>query len=193
MSNLNLPNALENLQNRSLSLNKEIRRFSKAKKFFTKTSLIAHDLRQKSNQILASAGLIGAILTSPILSATQQASISINQDNQEAKKSNSLKLLGFLQEKLPHSTYKFTPEEAKVVEQQIKENININAVAYLDDQSLNHHLGYIGFEQHLTRYPGDSLGQHNELQEAGIAPGRGAFGYFAKDANTFTTQDFLRE
>jgi hypothetical protein len=54
-------------------------------------------------------------------------------------------------------------------------------------------LGYIGFEQHLYRFPGDSLAQHDEIQEAGIAPGRGAFGYFVKDSGSFTTRDYQRE
>jgi hypothetical protein len=193
MSQINLSSALENLQNRSLSLNREVRRFSKAKNFFTRTTLLAHNLRQKSNQILASAGLVGVMLTSPILSTTQKPAIALTQENQEDKKSNRQNLLGFLHEKLPHSTYKFNKEEVKVVEDEIQKNTNIKAVGYLDDQSLNHHLGYIGYEQHLDRYPGDSLGQHDEFQEAGIAPGRGAFGYFARDAASFTTQDYLRE
>jgi hypothetical protein len=193
MSQINLSTALENLQNRSLSLNKEVRRFVKAKKFFTKTSLLAHNLRQKSSQILASAGLVGAILTAPILSTTQRPGIVFSQENNEDKKSNRQNLLGFLHERIPHGTYKFSIEEAKIVEEEIIKSTKIKAVAYLDDQSLNHHLGYIGFEQHLDRYPGDSLSQHDELQEAGIAPGRGAFGYFAKDAASFTTQDYLRE
>lgn len=34
---------------------------------------------------------------------------------------------------------------------------------------------------------------HDELQEAGIAPGIGAFGYFAKDQQDFTTSDYLKE
>lgn len=194
MPKINLPLALENLQNRSLSLNKEVKKFKKVKKFFTRTSLLAHQLRQKSNQILASAGLIGSILTSPILSNLQNPTNSaISQNHNETKTSNRLKLLNFLQERLPHGPFKFTPEEAKVIEEEIKKNTDIKAVAFLEDQSLNHQLGYIGYEQHLTRYPGDSLGQHDDSQEAGMAPGRGAFGYFANDAASFTTQDYLRE
>jgi hypothetical protein len=193
MAQLNLSKAIENLESKSLSLNKEIRKFKKAKSFFTRTSLLAHSLRQKSNQILASAGLIGAILTTPVLDGSIMQTTEAVQSKPEDTKSNRLKLLGFLQEKIPHSPYKFSAEEVKNVEQEIEKNTKIKAVGYLDDQSLNHHLGYIGYEQHLYRYPGDTIGAHDDNQEAGIAPGRGAFGYFAKDASQFTTQDYLRE
>lgn len=192
MPQLNLSKAIESLEKKSLSLNKEIRKFKKAKSFFTKTSLLAYQLRQKSNQLLASAGLIGAILTTPVLNASQTGLVNEAQSTPESK-TNRLKLLGFLQENIPHSPHKFSPEQAKPIEEEIKKNTNIKAVAFLDDQSLNHHLGYIGYEQHLTRYPGDTLSQHDDNQSAGIAPGRGAFGYFAKDASQFTTQDYQRE
>lgn len=195
MPQINLSKAIESLEKKSLQLNKEVRSFKKAKKFFTQTSLLAHRLRQKSNQLLASAGLIGAILTTPVLDANQQPSQEKSQSatNQNSAISNRFKLLGFLQENIPHLPYKFSKEEVRAVEEQVVNNTNIKAVGYLDDQSLNHHLGYIGYEQHLYRYPGDILSAHDDNQEAGIAPGRGAFGYFAKDSSQFTTQDYLRE
>ncbi len=192
MPSLNLSLAIENLEKRSNSLNKQVRKFKKAKSFFTHTSLIAHRLREKSNQILASAGLIGSILTSPVLSPVQ-VTTDHSQTAPDTKVTNRLKLLSFLQENLPHSPQKFTKDQALPIEQEIQKNTNIKAVAYLEDQSLNHQLGYIGYEQHLDRFPGDSLSQHDSDQEAGVAPGRGAFGYFATDSSTFTTQDYLRE
>lgn len=52
---------------------------------------------------------------------------------------------------------------------------------------LLHTYGYIGAEQHLMRYPGDTMESHfdNPQDEAkyyssGMAPGRGGFGYFAQ-------------
>jgi hypothetical protein len=98
-----------------------------------------------------------------------------------------------LQEILPHQPTQLSPETADRVEKIVYENTNITSKAVFEGQSLNHHLGYIGFEQHLYRFPGDTLAQHDDIQEAGIAPGRGAFGYFAKDSGSFTTKDYMRE
>ncbi len=60
---------------------------------------------------------------------------------------------------------------------------------------LLHTYGYIGAEQHLMRFPGDTMEGHfqNPADEAlyyssGMAPGRGGFGYFAK-SRTDMTQD----
>ncbi len=189
----NVSQAIENLEKRSLSLNKQVKKHKKAKKYFSKTFLLANELRQKSHQLLASAGLLGTILTTPVLSETQRPSQAHVIKFEEEKVSKRLFLMNFLQEKLPHSPHKFSPEEAKAIENEIKSKTGVTATAYLEDQSLNHHLGYVGFEQHLYRFPGDSLDRHDELQEAGIAPARGAFGYFAKSASEFTTLDYVRE
>jgi hypothetical protein len=162
-----------------------------AKKFFGKTTLIANSLRQKSSRILAGAGLIGTLLTIPMqssanLSAPQEVA---STDTQTQKQ----KLVSQLQDILPHLPSKITPQGAETVEKIIKDNTNISTKAYYQGQSLNHTLGFVGFEQHLKRFPGDSLNQHDEIQEAGMAPGLGAFGYFTNDASTFTTTDYLRE
>lgn len=189
----NLSQAIENLEKRSLTLNKQVKKHKRAKPFFQKTFLLADSLRQKSHQLLASAGLLGTILTSPVISLDQKPDYAHTVIKDEEKVSNRLKLKNFLQENLPYNPHKFSEDEAKIIEEKIKTTTGITAKAYLEDQSLNHHLGYIGYEQHLVRYPGDTLSQHDEELQAGIAPGRGAFGYFAKDASQFNTQDYLRE
>lgn len=189
----NLSQAIENLEKRSLDLNKQVKKHKKAKPFFKKTFLLADSLRQKSHQLLASAGLLGTILTNPVISINQKPDYAHTINKEEEKVSNRLKLKNFLQENLPYSPHKFSEEESKNIEEKIKTATGITVKAYLEDQSLNHHLGYIGYEQHLVRYPGDTLSQHDEELQAGIAPGRGAFGYFSKDASQFTTQDYLRE
>lgn len=190
---IDLPQAIAALEKRSASLYKEVRRYPKAKSFFTRTTLIADSLRQKSSQILASAGLIGTLLTSPIITAPQDVKSTQSESSAPRPVSKRPQLLSYLQESIPHSPYKYATGEAVDIEKKIYESTNIKAVAVLDDQSLNHQIGYIGYEQHLTRFPGDSISQHDEYLEAGMAPGRGAFGYFAKDANAFTTKDYQRE
>ena len=58
----------------------------------------------------------------------------------------------------------------------------------------------MGAEQHLYRYPGDSLAEHAKTEDdkamflpSGIAPGLGAWGYFASSKTQFTSQDEQRE
>lgn len=189
----NISKAIENLEKRSLSLNKQVKKHKVAKNYFSKTFLLANSLRQKSNQLLASAGLIGTILTSPVVNLDQKTISAHTQSVDEEKPSARLSLKNFLQEKLPYYPSKISDQDAGNVEEKIKSATGVSVKAYYQGQSLNHHLGYIGYEQHLMRYPGDTLALHDEEREAGIAPGRGAFGYFAKDASQFTTQDYLRE
>lgn len=194
MSQINLAQSLEKLEKRSGILHHRLLKHKSAKDFFTRTTLLAHSLRQKSSHLLAGAGLIGALVGMPAPKSLALAPLpSSTSQPLENKLTVRQKLMTSLQDLLPHSPTKLNPEVAGQVEKIILDNTAISTKVVYEDQSLNHTLGYMGFEQHLTRFPGDSLDQHDEIQEAGIAPGRGAFGYFAKDRSSFTTRDFMRE
>lgn len=187
----NLQNSIAKLEKRSNSLRKKILRNPSAKKFFSKSTLLAYDLRQKSSRLLAGAGLIGGLLVMPM---PQMASIptEVSEPLQSALSAKQ-KILGNLQEMIPHQPAKLTPEQATKIENLISDNTAIPVKASLEGQSLNHTIGYVGFEQHLKRYPGDSLNEHDEIQEAGMAPGLGAFGYFVQDQKDFSTKTYLQE
>lgn len=93
-----------------------------------------------------------------------------------------------------------TTDEENKIQTAIFDTLGVKAVAELDGKRLNTDFGLIGGEQHLYRYPGDSLDRHfNNLSErlrfydAGIAPGLGAWGYFAYSKDSMTEQDVLRE
>jgi hypothetical protein len=195
MPDTNLAQAIERLEKRSGILHRRLLSLPSAKKFFSRSTLLAHNLRQKSSQLLAGAGLVGAIITAPAPHTLTQTKPVAEEylESSNSKLSSRQKLLGNLPEIIPHQPGRLTPDAAQKIEQLIYESTNIPAKAVLEEQSLNHHVGYIGFEQHLKRFPGDTLAGHDEIQEAGIAPGLGAFGYFAKDSQSFTTRDFLRE
>jgi len=187
----NLQNSIAKLEKRSNSLRKKIRKNPSAKKFFSKSSLLAYDLRQKSSRLLAGAGLIGSLLVMPM---PQMTSIPTEvSEPASSALSHRQKILGNLQEIIPHQPAKLSQEQATKIEKLISENTAIPVKAVLQEQSLNHHVGYIGFEQHLYRYPGDTLSEHDEILEAGMAPGLGAFGYFAKDQKDFSTKAYLQE
>lgn len=187
----NLQNAIAKLEKRSNSLHRKILKNPSAKKFFAKSTLLAYDLRQKSSRLLAGAGLVGSLLAMPM-----PQTLSIPTEISEPVRSvlsNQQKVLGNLQEIIPHQPSQLSEDQAKKIESLISENTHIPVKAVLEGQSLNHHVGYIGFEQHLKRFPGDTLSEHDEIQEAGMAPGLGAFGYFAKDSQDFSTKTYLQE
>lgn len=72
----------------------------------------------------------------------------------------------------------------------------IDAQASLDGQRLNTTFGAIGAEQHLPRYPGDSVEQHaddRELRAAGITPRRGAWGYWTSSKKALTDEQIQQE
>ena len=191
MPKLNLAQSIALLEKRSYSARSKVLKNPNAKKFLKKSQLVAFDLREKSGRLLAGAGLVGSLLALPLRPpVVAQAPHVVNAADTITHRQ---KLLRDLQDLIPHTPSKLTPEGAETIENLIFDNTNIPAKAYLEGQSLNHHVGYMGFEQHLKRYPGDSLAAHDEVQEAGIAPGLGAWGYFAQDANQFTTKDYMRE
>jgi hypothetical protein len=191
MPESNLQSSIAKLEKRSNSLRKKILKNPSAKKFFTKSTLLAYDLRQRSSRLLAGAGLVGSLLVMP-MSSSPTIPTEINQPV-SSDLTNQQKILGNLQELIPHQPAKLSPDSAAKVESLVSENTKIPVKTTLDDQTLNHDVGYIGFEQHLKRYPGDSLGGHDDLQEAGMAPCIGAFGYFANDSQDFTTKAYLEE
>lgn len=71
-------------------------------------------------------------------------------------------------------------ESELYLEQQLSSILGFEVVAELEEQRLNHTIGIMGGEQHLHRFPQDSITQHDAYQEAGIAPNRGAFGWFTE-------------
>jgi hypothetical protein len=69
----------------------------------------------------------------------------------------------------------------------------IKARASLEGEKLNTSLGFIGAEQHLPRFPGDNVGNHDEYQKSGITPGLGAWGYFTQSQIKLSKEDVLKE
>lgn len=90
-------------------------------------------------------------------------------------------------------------EEEKIL-QTLSKSFGFGATAAIEGVRLNRNFGLIGGEQHLYRYPGDSLLQHADntvdwakYGSAGIAPGLGAWGYFTPSRQEFTDIDKMRE
>lgn len=91
---------------------------------------------------------------------------------------------------LPNKPRPLTRNEEKLIEKILSYYLDFNVKATLEGEHLNTIYGYVGLEQHLIRYPGDTLSQHTEgeAQRAGIAPGLGAWGYFAYAKDELTKE-----
>lgn len=101
---------------------------------------------------------------------------------------------------LPQSVEPLTDDQTKKVINTLTDYYNIKISSELNGISLNRNYGYIGEEQHLVRYPGDNVGEHfsnaedaRNFTSSGLAPGRGAWGYFAQSRESLTEEDILRE
>lgn len=77
------------------------------------------------------------------------------------------------------------PDKEKQIEKIIEDKLAIKAKYELEGYRMNVNTGLIGAEQHLYRWPGDTLEAHLENSDdrlmygpSGIAPNRGAWGYF---------------
>ncbi len=83
-------------------------------------------------------------------------------------------------------------EDELYLEQQLSDMLGFEVSAELDNHRLNHSIGIMGGEQHLKRFPTDTISQHDAYQESGIAPNRGAFGWFTENGQ-LTPEAVLKE
>jgi hypothetical protein len=118
-------------------------------------------------------------------------------ENKIDTKANLIEDLSYV---LPKKVRELTEDEEKVIAQTLSRHFNITIKASLNGIRLNRTYGLIGAEQHLMRYPGDMMDTHFETNEqakqfyaSGMAPGKGAWGYFVSSQEAMTKQDVDRE
>lgn len=150
------------------------------------------DLRRHSAKIVSGALLAGSlILGTPTLERTFSG---IHRTHVEIPhEAKDLELQKQLQLAVPKHAQGLSSSQEKVVSQIIQEVLGISVTAELDGHRLNTSIGRMGGEQHLPRFPGDSITDHDELQVKGITAGRGAFGYFAPSKDSLTEKALLEE
>ncbi len=90
-------------------------------------------------------------------------------------------LAKILKRELPSHQRLLTNTEEKKVTEAISKTLGLKAAFSLDGNRLNNQWGVMGLEQYLARFAGDTVAGRN-FPQVGMAPARGAFGYFA-DAN----------
>ncbi len=66
------------------------------------------------------------------------------------------------------------PQEENVLAEALSKDFSLNLKVSLEGNRLNEIYGYMGAEQHLIRWKGDSLSQHG-MHKSGIAPLQGSF------------------
>ncbi len=154
-------------------------------------------LPEHSAKLLAGTAITGTLLLTPTSGSgpllRHQDSLNRLADGFATKQDTASWLKERLHGLLPHTPGRLSPENALKVSILLRSAYGINAVTEFEGHKLNHDYGYTGYEQHLKRYPGDTLFEHSEEQEAGIAPGLGGWGYFAPTKAQMTEEDYLRE
>lgn len=171
------------------------------KRWVAKNKAITQNLFDKHLKKAALGSLGGLmLLTTSGLSVPQDHHLAENNPKVSSGEDKNALLKVELIDKVPQQMRNLTLEEEKSIVQVIQKDLGMKVSAELDNKRLNRSYGVIGGEQHLYRYPGDTVQSHaKDAQEwamfggAGVAPGLGAWGYFAPSKEAFTTVDEERE
>lgn len=173
------------------------------KKWLTKQKFIQNKVWDKHSKVLKQLA-IGSLSSLMILSSPQNmllplTSTASREGILEGFDKNIL-LAHELKDKIPGEVRPLDLNEEKEILNILSKNFGFSVVSELEGIKLNRNYGLIGGEQHLYRYPGDNLYQHADTTSdwaryggAGIAPGLGAWGYFAPSKEEFSELDKLRE
>jgi len=171
-------------------------RHPKAFEFFKQKGIDLGKIREHSAKLIGAGTLAGSLLLNFPSSAkglpTPQEIIEGLKKAEGDKKGQEFGslLVNSFQSILPKTPRPLTRNEEKVIEQIIQNVYGVPARASLEGEHLNTTYGYVGAEQHLRRYPGDTLGYHGDsnVTKEGMAPGLGAWGYFAPSRDALTPQ-----
>ncbi|HYD35434.1 MAG TPA: hypothetical protein VD999_05175 [Vitreimonas sp.] len=146
------------------------------------------DLKTASQQTLAVLSFAGQVaMNQPVnahvmeqVQAAEATSLTplISSITQEEHQAIIDKMVSFVQLPAGH----LNTQDELYLEQQLSDILGFEVMAELEGNRLNHSIGIMGGEQHLKRFPTDTLDQHDAYREAGIAPNRGAFGWFTEQA-----------
>jgi len=165
-------------------------------KFFSEKGLDLGKIREHSAKVVATGALTGTLLFTPPVVAKNIPTIKEVVKNVSDFGTNisdispQESLIGNIKTILPEKVGPLTRSQEKKLEQDLTNIIGIPVRATLEGEHLNTTYGYIGAEQHLARYPGDSMATHPKVPQLdeGMAPGLGAWGYFAPSKSALTSQ-----
>lgn len=141
-------------------------------------------IREHAGKLLASGALAGSLM----LSAPSVAPTTPHKHVEVAQMSLAQTLVNKLANILPPQVGPLTPVQEEMVSRAIEDIWGVRAVGELQGNHLNQTYGFIGAEQHLPRFPGDTVQQHDQFLQSGITPGLGGWGYFANAKQNLTPE-----
>lgn len=119
--------------------------------------------------------------------------VSASEESLAQKVDKRVFLISDLANVLPSEVRPLTELEEQKVSDILSRTYDIKVVPELEGKRLNRNYGLIGAEQHLARFPGDTLSIHFDSEDerksywqSGMAPGLGAWRYFANSADSLT-------
>lgn len=185
---------------------KWLKRHKAAKREFHKKHEAALDWvveKFPAKEQLASSAIGMLMLSSVLPTSTVLGAIGQDADKAPivAEVDRTNELLGELDTAVPKNARPLNAEEEAEISEILSRYYQMSVKSDINGLRLNRTYGLIGAEQHLVRYPGDYMGSHLNDQDrnnpiiysSGMAPGRGAWGFFAKSKAEFATQDSERE
>ena len=141
-----------------------------------------------------------------VLPACGRVSLGSISDKQtetvhEVQVDKTAEFVGELKSTTGENVRPLSVEEESKISAVLSKYFKMNVNYQINGLRLNRTYGLIGAEQHLVRYPGDTMAGHLTTEEAnnrflyssGMAPGRGAWGYFANSKGEFSDRDRERE
>ena len=151
--------------------------------------------------------LVAGSLGSLMLLTGQTASPSIFLPQAKAQSESAVQkidkeifLISDLASVLPKNVRSLNTDEELGVSEILTRVFGFKTTPELDNKRLNRNYGFIGAEQHLARYLGDTLSTHFDSEDdakfywqSGMAPGLGAWGYFVSSSNSLSQLDKDRE
>ncbi|HWA52132.1 MAG TPA: hypothetical protein VG895_03710 [Patescibacteria group bacterium] len=144
----------------------------------------------QATKFLGTAAIASTLfLTAGKFASLPPADIPIAHADGAVSESGNQVLLSTLKAILPAKVSPLTADQENKLATLFKSVIGISAKANLEGEHLNTTYGLIGAEQHLRRYPGDTISQHADATgpyDEGMAPGLGAWGYFAPSKDKLT-------
>jgi hypothetical protein len=164
-------------------------KYPHVEKFFADKGLDLSKIREHSAKIITTGALTGTLLFAPPTiskSIPAVANIVKNLSDFEGAQPGIPQqeiLLSSLKQILPQKIGALNRIQEKTLEQVFRDTIGVDTKANLEGEHLNATYGYIGAEQHLARYPGDSMAVHPKIPQLdeGMAHGLGAWGYVPAD------------
>ena len=181
--------------------------YPKAKDFFKDKNIDPGKIRERSAKVIGVGAIAGALILNPpmdtkALPPPTELLEKFNVKDDQGIINPYESLVQAIKSVVPATPRPLSRTEEKYLEQVFQNIVGISTKATLEGEHLNTTYGYIGAEQHLRRYPGDVLIDHapesdelggewyesEDILRSGIAPGKGAWGYFAKSKDQMTPE-----